>query len=105
MEVLHLNKESFEKLTAQTEKNVLIDFWATWCGPCTKLTPELEALAAEHDDLIVGKINIEDQENVSLAFSLGVNVIPALFFYRNGKLEKQFTGFMKKEELAAKLGL
>ena len=105
MEVLNLNKESFAKLTAQPEKAVLIDFWATWCGPCQKLTAELEALAAEHDEIIVGKINIEDQANVELAVSLGVNSIPALFFYRNGKLEKQLVGYMKKDELAAKLGL
>lgn len=105
MEVLHLNKESFEKLTTQSEKAVLIDFWATWCGPCVKLTPELEALASEHDDLIVGKINIEEKENVELAVKLGVNTIPALFFYRNGKLEKQLVGYMKKADLAAKLGL
>lgn len=105
MEVLHLNKESFAKLNAQTEKAVLIDFWATWCAPCMKLTAELEALAADHDDLIVGKINIEEAENTELAVSLGVNAIPALFFYRNGQLEKQLTGFMKKAELEAKLGL
>ena len=105
MEVLHLNKESFEKLTSQTEKAVLIDFWATWCGPCVKLAPELEALAAEHDEIIVGKINIEDKENVELAVSLGVNTSPALFFYRNGQLEKQLVGYMKKDDLAAKLGL
>ena len=105
MEVLHLNPESFEKLTKQSEKAVLIDFWASWCGPCQKLTPELEALAAEHDDLIIGKINVEDQANVALAVQLGVNTIPALFFYRHGQLEKKLVGYMKKAELAAQLGL
>jgi thioredoxin 1 len=79
MEVLHINKEAFEKLTSQSEKAVLIDFWATWCGPCQKLTPELEKLAAECPDLIIGKISVEDAENVQLAASLGVNSIPALF--------------------------
>ena len=105
MEILHLNKGSFEKLTSQSEKAVLIDFWATWCGPCQKLTPELEILAAECPDLIVGKISVEDQENIQLAASLGVNSIPALFFYRNGKLEKQLIGYMTKDQLKAQLGL
>ena len=80
MELLHLNKESFKKLTSQSEKAVLIDFWATWCGPCQKLTPELEKLASEFPDLVIGKISVEDPENIELAASLGVNSIPALFF-------------------------
>ena len=105
MGVLHLNKTSFDRLVAQTEKPVLIDFWATWCGPCQKLAPELEKLAEEHPELIVGKVNVEDAENVQIAANLGVNAIPALFFYRNGKLEKQLVGFMTKDQLAARLGL
>ena len=105
MGVLHLNKTSFDQLVAQTEKPVLIDFWATWCGPCQKLAPELEKLAEEHPELIVGKVNVEEAENVQIAAGLGVNAIPALFFYRNGKLEKQLVGFMTKDQLAAQLGL
>ena len=105
MEVLHLTPESFKKLTTQTEKAVLIDFWATWCGPCQKLTPELEKLAEEFPDLIIGKISVEDAENVQLAASMGVNSIPALFFYRNGKLEKQLLGYMTKEQLKERLAL
>ena len=105
MEILHLNKESFEKLTTQSEKAVLIDFWATWCGPCQKLTPELEKLSQEFPELIIGKISVEDQENVQLAASLGVNSIPALFFYRNGQLEKQLGGYMSKDQLKSQLGL
>ena len=105
MEVLHLNKESFEKLTTQTGKAVLVDFWATWCGPCVKLAPELEALAAEHDDIIVGKINIEEADNQTLAVQLGINTIPSLFFYRDGKLVKQLVGYMKKDALAKQLEL
>ena len=101
MEVLHLNQESFDKLTQQTEKPVLIDFWATWCGPCQKLGPELEALAAECDDIIIGKVDVDDHPQI--AISHGVNTIPALFFYRNGKIEKNFVGYMKKDELRKKL--
>ena len=105
MEVLHLNKESFEKLTTQSEKAVLIDFWATWCGPCQKLGPELEALAAEHPEIIVGKVTVDEPANVNIAVSLGVNSIPALFYYKNGKLAQKLVGYMTKDELAAKLGL
>lgn len=106
MEVLHLNKASFEKLTKQSEKAVLIDFWASWCGPCVKLAPELEKLAAAHPELIVGKMEVtNDQENMEVAASLGVNNIPAMFFFRNGILEQKLIGYMSAEELEAKLNL
>ena len=103
MNVLHINPEAFAKLTTQKDKAVLVDFWATWCGPCQKLGPELEALAAECSDVIIGKVNVDDHPQI--AVSLGVNTIPALFLYRNGKIEKNLVGYMTKYVLKAKLGL
>ena len=105
MEIIHLDPGSFARITAQSEKPVLVDFWASWCGPCMKLAGELEKLAAAHPELVIGKICVEDRANVELATKLGIDAIPALFFYRNGKLEKRLVGFMTGEELAARLGL
>jgi len=101
--VLHLNKESFEKLTKQTDKAVLIDFWAEWCGPCQMLGPVLEKVAAEHADLIVGKVNVDDNQELAALF--GVDSIPALFYFKNGKLEKRLLGYMDKETLESRLKL
>lgn len=103
MQVIHLDKESFAKLIAQEQKPVLVDFWAEWCGPCQMLGPQLEALAAEHDEIIVGKVNVE--ECGELAVEMGVSSIPAMFFFKAGKVEKSLVGYMDKNTLAAKLGL
>lgn len=106
MEIIHLDKASFEKLTSQSDKPVLIDFWAEWCGPCKRLAPELEKFAASHSDIVVGKVEVtDDPDKISIAVALGVDTIPALFFYRNGKLEKKLLGYMTKNEIEEKLGL
>ena len=102
MDVLHIDKAAFEKLAAQ-DKPVLVDFWATWCGPCMKLGPVLESLAAERDDIIVAKVDVD--QHPEFAAELGIDTIPALFLFKNGKLEKRCIGFMTKEALCEKLGL
>ena len=103
MEVVHLNRESLKKLLGQNIKAVLVDFWAEWCGPCQMMGPVLEQIAAERDDLVVGKINVD--EHPDLAGEYSVDSIPALFLFRNGKLEKRVTGFLNKDVLLSRLGL
>lgn len=107
MDVIHLNKESYDRLVSQSEKCVLIDFWAEWCGPCKRLAPELEKFAAAHGDIVVGKVDVSgaDSEMVNVAVSLGVDTIPALFFYRDGKMVEKLLGYMTCAEIEAKLGL
>jgi len=103
MDVVHLNKESLSKLLGQNAKAVLVDFWAEWCGPCQMMAPVLEQIAAERDDLIVGKINVDEYPDLAGEYS--VDSIPALLLFRNGKLEKRVAGFMNKDVLLSRLGL
>lgn len=103
MEVVHLNKESLTKLLGQNEKAVLVDFWAQWCGPCQMMGPVLEKIAAEREDLIVGKIDVDQYPELAGEYS--VESIPTLFLFRNGKVEKRLTGFMEKDMLLSRLGL
>jgi len=103
MDAVHLNKESLSKLLGQNAKAVLVDFWAEWCGPCQMMGPVLEQIAAERDDLIVGKINVDEYPDLAGEYS--VDSIPALLLFRNGKLEKRVAGFMNKDVLLSRLGL
>ena len=103
MDAIHLNKESLSKLLGQNAKAVLVDFWAEWCGPCQMMGPVLEQIAAERDDLIVGKINVDEYPDLAGEYS--VDSIPALLLFRNGKLEKRVAGFMNKDVLLSRLGL
>ncbi|MBQ9088305.1 MAG: thioredoxin [Lentisphaeria bacterium] len=102
MEVLHIDRAAFEKLSQQ-EKPVVVDFWATWCGPCMKLGPVLEEIAAERTDIIVAKVDVD--QHPEFAAELGIDAIPAVFCFRNGKESARGVGFMDKASLLKKLGL
>ena len=84
MNVLHLNKESFEKLTSQTGKAVLVDFWATWCGPCKMIAPVIEEIARENSDIKVCKVDVDNEPELANAFS--IMSIPTLVVMKNGKV-------------------
>ena len=102
MSVLHVNKENFGQIVLQGQGKVLVDFWATWCGPCMRIAPEIEALAEENEHLTVCKVNVD--EDTELAITYGVTSIPALLAFENGKLVGQMVGYHTKEQILKKLG-
>lgn len=102
MSVLHVDKENFEQIVLQAQGKVLVDFWATWCGPCLRIGPEVEALAAEREDILVCKVNVDEATELAIAY--GVTSIPALLVFENGQLTQQIIGYHTKEQLLKKLG-
>ena len=102
MGILHLDKAGFDRVIAQSGQDILIDCFATWCGPCQMLTPVLEEIAAAHPDLVIGKVDVDQTPEVAIA--LGVDSIPALFLYRDGKVVKRIIGFRNKAQLLAEIG-
>lgn len=101
MSVLHVNEESFEKIIAAPGKTVLVDFWATWCGPCRMIAPVLEEVAAERPDVTVCKVNVDEERE--LAMEYGVSSIPTLLVFRDGKIVNQSIGVIPKEKILSML--
>lgn len=95
---IKLSLENFEKEVLKSEKPVLVDFYADWCGPCNAMAPVIEELATELDGKAkVGKINVD--ENSDIAVEYNVMSIPTLIIFKNGKEEKRLVGLRNKEEL------
>ncbi len=101
MSVLHINRESFEKIIAQDGKTVLVDFWATWCGPCRMIAPVLEEVAKERPDVTVCKVDVDEERELALEY--GVSSIPTLLVFRDGKVVNQSIGAMPRERILAML--
>ena len=102
MEVIKLTAENFVKEAMGSDRPVLIDFYADWCGPCRMMAPILEAVAAEKEDLLVAKVNVD--ENAELASRYGVMSIPTLVVMKDGKVVRQVAGARPKAQILALLG-
>lgn len=101
MSVIHLRKEDFENTVLKSEKPVLIDFWATWCGPCQMIAPTIDEIAAEYDEYTVVKVNVDDEPE--LASSFGIVSIPTLVVMRDGKACGKAVGVRSKDQILAML--
>ena len=101
MSVLTITKENFNAEVMNSDKPVLLDFWATWCGPCRMLSPVIDEIAGERADIKVGKINIDEQEDLAAKF--GVMSIPTLIVIKDGKIANQSVGVRPKAQILSML--
>lgn len=101
MSMIPITKNNFQEEVLNSEKPVLLDFWASWCGPCRMVAPVLEEIAAERSDIKVGKINVDEQPELAAQF--GVMSIPTLVVMKNGKVINQAVGARPKAQILAML--
>ncbi len=97
MSVIKITTENFNKEVIDTQKTVLLDFYADWCGPCRMVAPIVEEIASEHPEYTIGKINVDEQGVIAEKF--GILSIPALFVIKDGKIKTSAVGFKQKQEI------
>ena len=101
MAVLEIKQQNFKTDLLDSEKPVLLDFWATWCPPCRMQSPIVDKIAAERSDIVVGKVNTDDQPELSEMFE--VENIPTLVIIKNGKPTARLVGLHSKEQILAEM--
>ena len=101
MSELILTSENFEASVLQAQKPVIVDFWAPWCGPCKVMSPIIESLAMEMEDMIVGKVNVDEHSAIAQKFN--ILSIPTFIIFKGGQVVEQFSGSMSKDQLREKI--
>ena len=96
-----ITKENFEQEVIKSDKPVLVDFWAAWCGPCRMLMPMVDAVAEERTDIKVGKVNVDEQPELAAQF--GIQTIPTLMVFKNGEVTNTSIGALGKNQILALL--
>ena len=97
MSAIQVTKENFQEIVLNAEKKVLLDFWAPWCGPCRMVLPIVEEIAGEREDIVVGKVNVDEQP--ALAERYGVMTIPTLIVFENGEEQERSVGAKNKRAI------
>ena len=101
MSVIQINQENFAQEVLHSDKPVLLDFWASWCGPCRMVGSIVEEIAQERQDIKVGKVNVDEERQLAAQFQ--IMSIPTLMVIRDGKIVKQTVGARPKEQILAML--
>ena len=97
MEPIVINKDNFENEVLNSDVPVLVDFWASWCGPCQMLSPIVDQVATEHTDFTVGKVKTDDEMDLAMRFN--ISSIPCLIVFNGGKEVKRSVGLISKEQI------